>query len=192
MDIEHFFKNLTPGQYRYMEKKIKRCARDYRCLGKKVAAKRVNYRLDKMITSFLEENPTTCKKGCAHCCYQFLYATMDEAEYIYRYCNENGIPIDWDMIMDQVRLDKDNWISRPEGECKCIFLDNNTCSIYPVRPMACRKYYVSSDPADCNQFAGLKKVAIHHNVEAEILVSGVYVASEPDSLPKQLLKLLKF
>lgn len=31
----------------------------------------------------------------------------------------------------------------------CPLLENNECSIYPVRPLICRGYFVSSDPRSC-------------------------------------------
>jgi hypothetical protein len=43
----------------------------------------------------------------------------------------------------------------------CPFLENESCSIHPIRPLVCREYLVTSPPALCqdpsvNQVAGVK------------------------------------
>jgi Fe-S-cluster containining protein len=38
----------------------------------------------------------------------------------------------------------------------CPFLENNRCSIYAERPLACRNYVVLNDPAECGRIGGAR------------------------------------
>lgn len=43
----------------------------------------------------------------------------------------------------------------------CPFLEDESCSIHEVRPMACREYLVTSDPVHCQDPASLEVVGVH-------------------------------
>ena len=86
-------------------------------------------------------------KGCGLCCktegYVFLkegeaeriaeYLRIDVYEFTDQYCE----------IIDRKRL----VLKDKEGTTECIFLENNLCTIYEVRPKQCRDFpYLWSNP----------------------------------------------
>lgn len=119
----------------------------------------------------------SCRRGCTHCCRLLVEVTWEEAEEIVTYLNslpaaqrekltqavhyaadearnlfekrpsskryrrpargEGDIP---DSVFDEYFYGAD----RP-----CPFLHENACSIYPVRPVACRLHLVTSPPELC-------------------------------------------
>jgi len=89
----------------------------------------------------------SCKKGCSHCCHLNVYITEIEAKIIAEYCHDHNIPIDQNYLMKQLAIDE-NQISKSQHSA-CVFLKNNECSIYPVRPSVCRTMYVFTDPSLC-------------------------------------------
>jgi Fe-S-cluster containining protein len=135
----------------------------------------------------------TCKKGCAHCCKMMVVISKAEAEYLYHYCKENQIKIDENYLVEQTKLDdKDAYIFSPYG--RCVFLkSDNTCGVYPVRPIPCRKYMVVSDPLFCNigLFPG-KQVPTVATLDADMMSAGLMGASEAyGSLPQMLSIVIK-
>ena len=152
------------------------------------AAKTIHKLVDSAVETFLKDNRATCKKGCSYCCHVFIYATIDEARLITNHCAHNNIEVDRKVLEKQSKYTKDNWTG--QELTACAFLKGGTCSIYGIRPIACRKFYVASDPKLCDINTGENRIAILNNMPLEILVGGVYQAREPDSLPRQLLKLL--
>lgn len=108
----------------------------------------------------------TCAKGCAHCCRQEIRVARAEAEAIVDWITRT-----WDAdtiaalkerlrswmswyTQDYKQL-VDSGITRGEAFYEhgpqCPALQGDECSIYPVRPMTCRRHYVSSPPDACRQ-----------------------------------------
>lgn len=87
-----------------------------------------------------------CKDGCSHCCHMATNITLDEAKTI---AMATGRPISPDAIMDDAdTVEKYNAVP-------CTFLVGNRCSIYAVRPMACRIHYsVDRDNLLCRIIPG--------------------------------------
>lgn len=102
---------------------------------------------DQVLTE--ENDPTTsCKKGCSFCCHVPVEITATEAALIGHYCKERHIPISKKYLKKQLRIATSEI---PLSDCSaCIFLKHKECSIYPVRPMNCRKYLVASEPKRCD------------------------------------------
>ena len=115
------------------------------------------------------ENEMICQKGCAFCCHQSVTVAAIEGSYIESFVLNK-------MPKHVRRLVKDNvkrWFSffnanTPERQLTkqdlppverrqalegvpCPFLVNNVCSIYPVRPLVCRTYFVNDDVSLCQQ-----------------------------------------
>lgn len=131
----------------------------------------------------------SCKKGCAFCCHIRVSATPLEADAIVKYCKANNIPINTDRLKEQEKLGTEEYMFSPHK--KCVFLtDDNLCSIYPVRPMACRTYFVTNDPADCNTDS-LKETSTFFNRNSTIAqVALMLKAGSVDTFPKLILKAL--
>lgn len=90
----------------------------------------------------------SCGKGCHACCRQNVTIWEDEAAVIADYCKEHGIDIPRAYLEEHLKY---GWkeVARTEVGW-CVFLKDGLCSIYPVRPLACRKYLVVSHPDKCD------------------------------------------
>jgi Fe-S-cluster containining protein len=87
----------------------------------------------------------SCKKGCSACCMTNIPLTELELDHIFK-----AHPIRKD---ERKRIFKNatrNGDKRFADRTPCIFLKDNLCSIYERRPIACRGYYVISDPHNCS------------------------------------------
>ncbi len=80
-----------------------------------------------------------CVSGCSNCCQVndgFVFLSEDEAEKIAKYL-ETGIAELYKWFIKQI----DNRLCLVDGESEhCIFIEDNRCLIYPVRPQQCRDY----------------------------------------------------
>jgi Fe-S-cluster containining protein len=102
----------------------------------------------------------SCSRGCDHCCYILVGASLAEGALIAAHIMETP---SWTSEIrelktrlqedsDFIRLTKgnpDKWQLTKKG---CPFLNKKTheCRIYNYRPASCRTYFVTSDPAQCS------------------------------------------
>lgn len=194
--INSFLKSLSPDMLKQLMDFIKSSGEQYVEMidgtdQSKINAIKETYKyIDETMQDNLKENKPTCRKGCAHCCYLCIYVSPDEAITIREYCKLNDIEIDWDKLEAQKNLTPDNWTKNKPEISRCVFLnDTNNCSIYPVRPMVCRKYFVTSDPALCDVYSGTNDVAILNVMGVELTVVGIHNVRTYSTLPDQLLKM---
>jgi Fe-S-cluster containining protein len=120
----------------------------------------------------------TCRKGCAHCCHVEVQVGDIEKDLIMEYVEKNGIKYNKKKLEEQLGLDQYTW---PMSDVsRCVFLGaDNTCNIYEVRPMSCRKYFVMNDPKFCNARKyphGQTKV--YFSYVKEMLASALLTASK--------------
>jgi Fe-S-cluster containining protein len=114
--------------------------------------------IDKLIDAFsLRVNQSDrridCKKACSWCCSQMVFANEWESEYLRRFMKKR---FTGEKIAEiKIRAENKNQITREPGKklvlktrIQCPFLEQNICSIYPARPMACR-IYLSEDVDSC-------------------------------------------
>jgi len=113
----------------------------------------------------------TCRKGCPHCCSQYIFTSLQEAEAIVYYLYRN--PETFDLFVSRYQTWK-TWPGRAAAdhavnrafasnqdapfeealqvylglENPCPFLAEDTCAIYPVRPISCASI-ASFSPASC-------------------------------------------
>jgi Fe-S-cluster containining protein len=99
--------------------------------------------------AMVQEKPlVSCSKGCHFCCRQNVHTFPAEAQVIAAYCKEKEIEIPKDYLTEQLKY---GWRELAKTEVGwCVFLKNGECSIYPVRPSACRSYFVVSPPERCD------------------------------------------
>ena len=140
--------------------------------------------VDAHVTSSAEFEGVSCKKGCAACCRMMTVTTFPEAVALAsRYPKEveralprlredhatmldigraQAVPMNTPHMLDPELHQRlcDAWweLQRP-----CPFLsDANECTVYEARPLACRTYYVRSDPSLCARVpaAGVEFLAL--------------------------------
>lgn len=116
------------------------------------------------------KNEIQCKAGCTACCFIDVDISADEATVIIDYCGENHIEIDKAYLTEQATVGRKSY----SALSRCVFLKDNFCSIYPVRPVACRKHWVITDPALCD-FSNntTNQVGGFFNVNTEIMASAM-------------------
>lgn len=117
----------------------------------------------------------SCKKGCDHCCYQFVTTTNEEADFIYQMCKELNIKLSKKRLAYQARFKQpSDYFAKFGKRTKCVFLnDKRECSIYKYRPISCRKYFVITKPELCLP----SKEGEHQEVATTLLLSPEILAS---------------
>ncbi len=119
---------------------------------------------DQLIGTFIqrcqaEGVAVDCRKGCAWCCHQAVFATTHEMVVLIQYLKKRFSP---EVVADVLEkaIDKEEKFSAlspaetSRGRHACPLLLNESCMVYPVRPMACR-IYLSSNVQSC--------IAKHHH-----------------------------
>ncbi|MCY6371016.1 SEC-C metal-binding domain-containing protein [Clostridium ganghwense] len=121
-----------------------------------------------------------CSKGCSHCCHIYMDCTAVEAELVREYVVKNfseekimelekkieatinEVPSYKDVLNEE---NKDKVIADySKKNIPCIFLkEDNSCSIYEVRPFNCRKFFTVSDSAKCKKGEEVIRPAVSIN-----------------------------
>src|SRR5271170_2496016 len=128
--------------------------------------------------------PISCRAGCGACCRQLVPVSFFEAEALTEWMKtlpaERRAELEGRFhrallaLRDAGVIEKildDRWTLGEEAATQlaidyfhagvpCPFLENESCSIHPIRPLICREYLVTSPPALCqdpsvNQVAGV-------------------------------------
>lgn len=153
---------------------------------KNLAAKAAHDAIDKLFTSAAEEDKKgiQCSKGCAACCYIDATIAESEAKLIIDHCEKNNFPIDKSYLKKQAARGRKEF----SEISKCVFLENNLCSIYEVRPATCRKHFVKNDPALCDSSKNKDIPLItYFNLQSEIIASALLNTGESGPIEKMLL-----
>lgn len=143
---------------------------------------KIAYKGGKQFTKY-----SPCKKGCSHCCNIYMDCTAVEAELIREYVISNfkeeeienfkkviGNTInDVPTYKDVLYLDNNNSVELySKKHIPCIFLSKeNTCLIYEVRPLNCRKFITFSDSINCERGENVVKPNISVNNIAQYSIS---------------------
>lgn len=119
-----------------------------------------------------EGAPVSCAKGCGACCRQLVPVTHAEARRLAKVVEELPEPrraeVRRRFADAAVRIEASGLGPALDGRRKwradeavgvgmdyfrlgipCPFLEEESCSIYSERPIACREYLVTSDPVHC-------------------------------------------
>jgi Fe-S-cluster containining protein len=120
------------------------------------------------------ERPVACGPGCGACCRQMVPISEAEAFALRETVEEmpeerqavvrqrfadavaalraGGVDIDPDVMrLHTKEIRRQNGLRYFSQGIPCPFLEAESCSIHPVRPIACREYLVTNDPAHCSQ-----------------------------------------
>jgi Fe-S-cluster containining protein len=118
-------------------------------------------------------SPISCRAGCGACCRQMVPVSLFEAEALVEWMR--SLPEErqaelaerfhraLSSLRDTGVIDKilnSEWVLEEErtmqlaidyfhAHVACPFLENESCSIHPMRPLACREYLVVSPPELC-------------------------------------------
>ena len=96
-----------------------------------------------------------CREGCAWCCYSQVRASVPEvlriAEYLRTALSQDDLAATCQRLaaLDEKTRGMSN-LQRAEAALPCALLVNDRCSVYSVRPIACRKYH-SADASVCER-----------------------------------------
>ena len=115
----------------------------------------------------------SCRAGCGACCRQMVPVSLFEAEAMTAWIGtlpaeqraelERRFHRALSALRDAGVIDKilnSDWVLEQERTTQlaidyfhagvpCPFLENESCSIHPIRPVACREYLVTSPPEFC-------------------------------------------
>jgi Fe-S-cluster containining protein len=104
-----------------------------------------------LLDSFLartasEGTPAQCKKGCAWCCYQEVFAVTHEFLHLRDFILQHFGKEQQEQILERAREKVLLTTNLPLEEqlkvrAACPFLENGICMVYEARPMACRIYF---------------------------------------------------
>ena len=118
-------------------------------------------------------SPVSCRAGCGACCRQMVPVSLFEAEALMNWLRtlsdaqrseiESRFHRALSALRDSGVIEKivDGDWANAEGPATqlaidyfhagvaCPFLENENCSIHPIRPLACREYLVTSPPELC-------------------------------------------
>jgi Fe-S-cluster containining protein len=144
---------------------------------------------------------SSCRKGCAACCYQAIPATPLETARIKKYMEHHVNKETWIKNINVLKpfypkASQDETFKEAAGAyffegrpCPFLNLEDNTCGIYPVRPITCLTHIVMTDPAIChsNQTAniGMLRSAVYSHQTMRItaiLSARIYPYKKPDFL----------
>lgn len=120
-----------------------------------------------------------CKIGCKHCCNHAIEVYNFEIIPIIKYIKENNIDFAFDrgitvvnyldeklpILTSQYSYLDDNELAKYKVEYRnleipCIFLKDNKCSIYSVRPTSCLNYHCYSSAEKCSKLDAMPKGCI--------------------------------
>ena len=118
-------------------------------------------------------SPISCRAGCGACCRQMVPISLFEAEALTEWLKtlpENQLAVlheRFHRALTALRASgvlkdilDENWMLDEQHTTKlatdyfhagvpCPFLENESCSIHPIRPLSCREYLVTSPPEFC-------------------------------------------
>jgi Fe-S-cluster containining protein len=118
--------------------------------------------------------------------------TLREANLIKEYVDTFHIPVDKEKLKIQAQIENEKeYLISPNR--RCVFLgQNNLCTIYEVRPSACRNYFVFNPKEDCDTFNDKTtgKTLVNFDLESVAPIMALMSISPTNTLPRQLLKIL--
>ena len=126
----------------------------------------------------------SCRAGCGACCRQMVPISIFEAEALATWIRalpesrQEELALRFDSALKRLaasglidRMVNQEWLAETESARKlaleylyqriaCPFLEDESCSIHPIRPLICREYLVTSAPEHCVDPATLKSVPV--------------------------------
>lgn len=137
--------------------RIDKLQRWIRCLPTgPVRARVIHERMDQAIAEDQSQRSrlwkkAQCKAGCSACCHLMVEVTNDEADLLAdRVRSGLGVDLDRLRVQASAKDKSEHFRGIPFDQSACVFLSKTgRCKVYEDRPLACRKYYVTSPSASC-------------------------------------------
>lgn len=150
--------------------------------------------IDDMVEHLMQTDPKApevkCRRFCSACCHVQVTITAEEALLLHHAASEAKVTLDRDKLTRQASRTHSDWREQPDADRGCAMLDQmGGCRVYEHRPSACRKYFVISDPDQCDtkKHPGTQ-VLNFVSIPAEILSSAALTTFESGSMAAMLLK----
>jgi len=147
----------------------------------------------------------SCKAGCGACCRQMVPLSIFEAEALSAWIetlpeaqreelagrfHRALLKLASAGLID--RMVSEDWLAETESARKlaldylyqripCTFLEDESCSIHPIRPLICREYLVTSPPEHCYDPATLKAEPVHLPLNFSRILTAIGAEVEGDS-----------
>src|ERR1039457_4459346 len=147
----------------------------------------------------------SCKAGCGACCRQMVPLTIFEAEALAAWIrtlpqarqqelaerfHQALLKITAAGLID--RMVDETWLADNDTARKlaldylyarvpCPFLEDESCSIHPIRPLVCREYLVTSPPQYCADPATLQVAPVHLPLNFSRILNRIGAEVEGDS-----------
>lgn len=134
-----------------------------------------------------------CGKGCSHCCRGPVEIRGHEAVLLAGELQLAGRALDVEKLERQSHYSVETWREQPAADQSCVFLGGDgACTVYEIRPNACRKLMVTSDPQHCDIGRGeYDRIERRFCWEAEMLESAALEVFGLQLMPKALLQALR-
>jgi hypothetical protein len=134
-----------------------------------------------------------CGKGCSHCCHGPVEIWPQEAALLAQFVRDAGLRPDLARLERQSAHTVETWRRQVAADQACVLLDQDgACSVYDVRPNACRKLLVMSDPACCDVGQGrTEQIDRWFSWEAEMMEVAALEVFGMALLPRLLLPALR-
>jgi Fe-S-cluster containining protein len=147
----------------------------------------------------------SCKAGCGACCRQMVPLSVFEAEalaawiatlgpdirnFLARRFHQGLLKLASAGLID--RLVQEDWLADTESARQvaldyfhlgvpCPFLQDESCSIHPFRPLVCREYLVTSDRRHCAHPAELQVNPVHVPLRFSRILNRMGAELEPNT-----------
>lgn len=103
------------------------------------------------------EGASDCRKGCGWCCHAQVPVSRPEAEWLRDWMDTHFQAAERDDTLERIARNLDLTKGRSLDErvavwdqTPCIFLHENVCRVYPVRPLVCRAWH-AVDKEQCRR-----------------------------------------
>ena len=121
---------------------------------------------------------TECARGCSHCCHMATCLSGFEARMIGRYVGREPARLGREMVAS---LDLERELQARYTGVPCPFLVAGKCSVYPVRPAACRLHHSLMEDADnCRIRDNREPITVAHLnlLTVQMALAAVFMADD--------------
>ena len=147
----------------------------------------------------------SCRAGCGACCRQMVPLSIFEAEALTAWIrtlpesrqqelaqrfHEALLKLSASGLID--RMVNEDWLAETDSarqlaleylyqRIPCPFLEDESCSIHPIRPLICREYLVTSPPQHCFDPTTLHAAPVHLPLNLSRVLNRIGAELENDS-----------